>query len=827
MVRLVPIALALIFSWSAGAQSPADWWYFGLSAGVHFTSSGVVADTNSSMTTDEGCAVLSTYDGDLLFYTDGTFVWNRDHDQMPNGYGLLGNFSSTQSAIILPVIGSTTRYYVFTVHANSSVGLHYSVVDMSLNTGFGDVDTSMKNVFLIDSLGEKLTAIAKNNGTGYWVLVHKLQGTTYYAFDVTVNGVDTTPVVSNGAYDYNSFCRGYIKSNVDGTVLASGIYEGPGGVDLSQFNQATGQVFNSIHINGTSYASGNNGYAYGIEFSPNDSLLYTGNNSSIWQFNISNWSASAIEASAYQVPGVDIAMALQLGPDGKIYHPENFDSYLGVINDPDVQGSGCNYVSNAVDLLTGTARIGLPTFSQSFFAASFSFEGKCLGDSFAFHSDSARLDSVIWDFGDPISGAWNQSKKFHPKHLFTDTGWFSVSLIAHADSLVDTVHRLVYVYPMPYLDLGNDTTVCISDTLMFEITQPYSTYLWSDGATNDTFELVIDSTTRVSATIFSVCDTVSDTIHIEMHDPIELELGPDTLICGEAFHVIVPKVEPHTLIQWNVGSFGDSLAVTEGGLYIAEASNACSLAKDTIRVSFYSLPVAVLPNDTTNCLDQSFVLSRPDIDSVTYTWSDSSNGRTFIVDSTQLVWLAASNKCGDAIDSIRVIFNGEVLVELGEDTTICGDSIAITASWPDATYAWNTGDTADTIWATETNNYVVTITKGACQYIESMGVEVGEQFCPDMDCNVHHYNVFSPNADGVNDLWRVTSDCEFGAFTVWIYNRWGELVHQSSNARFGWDGSINGQPANEGTYYFEVDYQYKAAVDADRHTYRGSLSLIR
>jgi len=110
MIRLFNFfILSALFCTNTMAQSPADWWYFGAEAGVHFTTTGPVADTNGVLTTQEGCASVSSAQGDLLFYTDGTWVFNSLHDTMPNGVDLLGNASSTQSAVIVPYPGTATK----------------------------------------------------------------------------------------------------------------------------------------------------------------------------------------------------------------------------------------------------------------------------------------------------------------------------------------------------------------------------------------------------------------------------------------------------------------------------------------------------------------------------------------------------------------------------------------------------------------------------------------------------------------------------------------------------------------------------------------------
>jgi large repetitive protein len=154
--------------------------------------------------------------------------------------------------------------------------------------------------------------------------------------------------------------------------------------------------------------------------------------------------------------------------------------------------------------------------------------------------------------------------------------------------------------------------------------------------------------------------------------------------------------------------------------------------------------------------------------------------------------------------------------------------LTLSAFSPGATYLWSTGDTTDTIvtgW--HSAFYTVTVTYKDCQTIESKNVEKSDLFCPGIDCNVQTTNVFSPNGDGINDLWRITSDCEIYAYDLSIYNRWGQLVHFSNNAKFGWDGTINGEPASDGVYYYILHFKDGVVVDIDQFDFKGSITLVR
>jgi hypothetical protein len=108
--------LAVVFIFLSSvvfSQGETDNWYFGQNAGLNFATNPPTPLLDGELDTNEGCAVLSDSDGNLLFYTDGSTVWNRNHDIMMNGTGLLGDSSSTQSAIIIPKPEDNNIFYIF------------------------------------------------------------------------------------------------------------------------------------------------------------------------------------------------------------------------------------------------------------------------------------------------------------------------------------------------------------------------------------------------------------------------------------------------------------------------------------------------------------------------------------------------------------------------------------------------------------------------------------------------------------------------------------------------------------------------------------------
>jgi hypothetical protein len=176
-------ALALIFnSLICDSQNQNKIWYFGDHAGLNFNSGSPVALLTGQLNTAEGCSSISDNTGTLLFYTDGQKVWNRNHIVMPNGFGLLGDPSTTQSALIVPIPGSATLFYIFTID-DLGGNMTYSIVDMSMAAGLGDV-TATKNVLLHAAVSEKQASVLRCDGN-IWVISHKWTSNTFYADLIT------------------------------------------------------------------------------------------------------------------------------------------------------------------------------------------------------------------------------------------------------------------------------------------------------------------------------------------------------------------------------------------------------------------------------------------------------------------------------------------------------------------------------------------------------------------------------------------------------------------------------------------------------------------
>lgn len=353
-------------------------WHFSRNAWLNFNTSPPKFFGGSAIFTIEGSSSISDSLGNLLFYTDGISVWNKNHQLMPNGFGLNGHVSSTQSALIVPFITNPNKYYIFTADAQvGQIGgctcgcLAYSVVDMTQQSGLGDI--TIKKVKLYDSIAEKLHGVKIENDSSIWVVAHEWNTNNFLSFRLNPSGIDTVPVISSTGSVHSGDVNlrnsaGQMKISPDGTKLACVTYFA-GQIELFHFNKSTGEVSDPIQMLGDQFM-------YGVEFSPNSALLYVTNNwqGYLWQFDVSNWNVNAITASKkeiFKIGGGDPFGQLQLGPDGRIYTTLQTSFTVAAINQPDKLGLACD-LSTFIELkdtnnVYGTAREGLPNMIAGFY----------------------------------------------------------------------------------------------------------------------------------------------------------------------------------------------------------------------------------------------------------------------------------------------------------------------------------------------------------------------------------------------------------------------------------------------------------------------------
>jgi hypothetical protein len=544
--------------------SQGEWnnWYFGWLAAMTFNFGNPVALNGSVMfqNADAGTVSLSDSLGDLLFYSNGwNGVWNKNNVQMPNSNGLVGGWYGAQTVLAVPKVGDSGKYYLFTVGDVTPpiVGLHYSLIDMSLQGGLGDIVAGVKNIAIAsgDSAVDCVSSVRHRNNKDIWVVVRKRgPHSKYLSYLITASGISASPVISPTNLSKFMTRGGDLRISQDGTKLVCSDTL----TEICNFNDLTGVVTPRFLINAP--------VATGAEFSVDTKYLYLctigstymQNDAKGWQFDMSYTDSSNFVQHQIQI-GDGFASKLQLAPNWKIYCGADpvIDS-LHCINNPSLPGLACNYQKNAV-YLKAENNGSLPQFIQRY-KAYFHFIDICYPDTTRFTSDIwPPPDSIHWNFGDPASGAANFSNLSTPSHLYSGIGTYTVELfVRHIDNRTDTSWRTISIYLKPQPNLGPDQTICNGDSVTFNAgAWSGCTYLWKNPSSGDTvstsqtFRTGQPGTYDVTVTNSNGCSG-ADTVQLITTPVPSVTNNPlsKTICSGESTNIPLTSNVPGATFNW-------------------------------------------------------------------------------------------------------------------------------------------------------------------------------------------------------------------------------------------------------------------------------------
>jgi hypothetical protein len=357
--------------------------YFGEQSGLNFNDGTQPPTilTNSDMSTDGSSASVSDSSGNLMFYTDGKYIWNKNHQRMPNDSinDTPEIRDSNQSVIIVPDPSNSNKFYIITNGGTvmGFSGIYYTVVDMSLDSGLGDVDTSQEHLILLENISVNMTSVLNPNDNTYWLVIFGYSDEggdldTLFSYKVDAFGISLaseTTFTFNLTLSEENINGGQMKISPDGQTLAlihntvgagrNGEFEEAQSIFTFDFDSNTGTVSllnDSVLLNDSLYS-------YGVEFSPDSNLLYVSSTNRL----LDGTEIGRIYQIEYQTTntpsliydGLQPIYGLQLGIDGKIY-AVNSSGNLGVINTPNIPGTGANYAHEDIDLGMNIAYNELP-----------------------------------------------------------------------------------------------------------------------------------------------------------------------------------------------------------------------------------------------------------------------------------------------------------------------------------------------------------------------------------------------------------------------------------------------------------------------------------
>jgi gliding motility-associated-like protein len=338
-------------------------------------------------------------------------------------------------------------------------------------------------------------------------------------------------------------------------------------------------------------------------------------------------------------------------------------------------------------------------------------------------------------------------------------------------------------------------------------TAPYQ-YSWTPfGGSGNTATGLAPGTYTCTITDANGCQLVSTAVLTNTGTPVSAHVavsGPLTFCSGGN---VILVASGGTTYSWSNGVTKDSLVVTSSGTYSVTVSNGCGTADTSIQVVVNSVPVAVISGNKSICAGDSTLLAASGGN--TYSWSNGMTSSSIYVSAQGTYSVTAYNSCGSSTTQVTVNVN-QVTVSCVADTTSGYAAFTVhfssTSSPSASTWSWNFGDSTTASGATATHTYtssgtftaVLTVTdSNGCQARASVLITVS-----DIVSWIIIPNVFTPNDDGVNDLFQISS-MGITDFNLKIFDRWGVEIAELIAPNQGWDGRTSGGvKVSNGTYYY-------------------------
>lgn len=583
------------------AQGENNNWCFGKQLGLSFNTNPPSPFMDSTLLTG---ASVSDAAGNLLFYVSDSTVRDKNHNIMPNGHDVFfHDLLNFENVIIVQSPTNTNQYYIIVSGNLGSSKATYSLVDITLNNGLGDVVAGQNKIAFATDVGPELECAKISGGCdGYWIILHSINGdATYKAFKLSSSSLFTDSVLSIGMQPSAFALVPTTSLSTEGSTIVRCKPENggvSGSIETATFNTATGMLSNFQYLETTL-----EDVEYPI-FSPDGSKLYSVeyNSSSmgsrLYQYNMTLMPNIVAVKNSKTLIATDWAFGdSRIGPDGKIYsihYPSVVTAppdYLSIINNPNALGTACNYVPNG---------LVLPTYMQTD-----NYYLRELGGEAYVKSPFDTLISPIKDTTicynknlilaaptDYQSPVWSTGST-NAQEIFTQPGTYWLRGIKNCTIYIDTFH---IHYPYFEVNLGNDTSICEGKPLLLNASLPGNvSYLWQDGSISPDFTVSNEGNYSVAVTKDGC--TLSDTISVGLiHPTLDIQ-EHDTIICKGERITLHALAHPQSSFQWNTVSTESSIQTNGAKTYMVTATNICGTLQDSVQVQEKICPCIVfVPN---------------------------------------------------------------------------------------------------------------------------------------------------------------------------------------------------------------------------------------
>ena len=445
--------------------------------------------------------------------------------------------------------------------------------------------------------------------------------------------------------------------------------------------------------------------------------------------------------------------------------------------------------------------------------------GLCVGEySGVFNVNNQHASSVTWY----VEGttAYNNDALYPGQLSWSQPGIYTIRQTIVFEGCTYEYETETVVSDIPLIDLPDTAVICApaSDVVLDAAAQNTATdYLWNTGAT--TPQVTADTAGNYAVTVTNVhCSAEAQTRVVDLNPTFDLPAR----ICFDNCTAVnnLQNADAQTVL-WtftNTPNTTSNQAVppticfTETGMqYITQtvAFGQCS-ETHTDSIDVLPLPRPDLGSDLEICEGETVNLAPPDQTEVTYTWSTGATDPQIEVQTAGIYSVTVANALCSRADTLTVRYTAAAPpdLDLPPDTLLCARELPFVLA-PDLSdtdaFTWldpTTGDTrTDSIFTvTAGGDYLLQVEQDGCLY--DYYVEITTR-----DCAAHIYipNAFSPNNDGINDIFTAYGE-NFRLTRLRIFDRWGGLYFSKKGENIAWDGAGRGRLAETGVYVYVAEW---------------------
>ncbi|MGZ3859608.1 MAG: T9SS type B sorting domain-containing protein [Flavisolibacter sp.] len=378
------------------------------------------------------------------------------------------------------------------------------------------------------------------------------------------------------------------------------------------------------------------------------------------------------------------------------------------------------------------------------------------------------------------------------------------------------------------IDIGPDRTKCNNDTVHLNAPGGFLSYAWSNNynisaanAQNVVVNPSMDTAYYLQAEKLPGCFAY-DTIQIHVNTSPPIHLGADTSFCRGDSVVFYAATGFNTYLWSNGVTSAQITAKTAGSYSVTGIDNNGCKSYDTIRVlTVFPNPAVILDHDPSLCYGSTRTLDAGNFSS--YVWSDGSTSRKISVDGigSYTVEVTDNNGCKGRDTSRITTLLPLPSNFLPADTLLCSyDKLRLTSQNTYKSYQWSTGAASSSVTITQPGVYWLEVNdNNDCKGRDSIMIEP-------KDCmkGIYVPTAFSPNKDGRNDVFRPLLFGNVTKYQFTVYNRWGQVVFQTTELNKAWDGNFGGKLQEANVFVWVCVYQFEGE---QIKTARGSVMLVQ